>query len=551
MRKLGKADEDLLGRLEKTIGAGRFLRLIVANGSLFELFMILKHTTPTFPEELLGQLDDATAGALVDKTIAAGRSIGTLHLAMRELGEADEALLGRLEETIGAGRFLRLIASNGTLFELFRIIEYATPTFREALLGQLDDASVGQLVDKTIAAGRSIESFHYTLRQLARTPVLRERLEELLGIEGWCRLITGTGTLNSLSQLSRAMSDDFRTQLIGMSSTLSPGDWCGIIARGLFRNACIFATEDLASYPATSQLAFRAALAQMAAPLAAKASWFDLNPSRPPTDLASVEGQILREALQPRIEAFKVEELTGLDFLEAVNAFAFGWREREDLHPDLAAHLWDIIPDSARWPREDGEVAALRLMLDIARSEGISQQNALRLLATTGSFLDREVCADIDTLPLFLLVWNMAALGYERGADRSFHGTFLDTLVEILLTVLRERVRPKGPNDEKLAQLALAGLLKFLLPRHGNELRGILGPLATSTRWLYKEALEQPFLPALFALEGIALLHPGEPVFTPQVCLGLLWKFKRHEELGPAIEHLCERVEGHGALRRK
>ncbi|MGQ0571664.1 MAG: hypothetical protein ACT4P5_19345 [Armatimonadota bacterium] len=561
MRELGEADEKLeegkrlLGRLEQAIGAERFLRLITANGTLYELFMILKNATPAFREKLLGQFDEATAGALVEKTIAAGRSIGTLHLAMRELGEADEKLeedkrlLGRLEQAIGAGSIVRLIGASGSLFELFHILQYTTPTFREALLGQLGDANAGMLVDKTIAAGRSIESFHYSLRQLAQPSSQRERLQGLLGIDGWWRLIIGVGSLYSVCKLSQAMSDDFRLRFIRASSELTSEDWSGITARGLYLNACTFVTDELAAYPALSQTAFRAALAHGAAPLAAKASWFDLNPSRPPTDLASVEGRILREALQPRIKAFKVEELIGLDFREAVNAFAFGWREREDLHPDLAAHLWHIIPDSARWPREDGEFAAFRLVLVIARSEAISQQDALRLLSATGSFLDREVCKDIDTLPLFLLLWNMAALRYERAADRSFHGTLPANPIEILLTVLRERVRPKGPNDEKLAQLALAGLLRFLLPQFGNELRGILAPLTTSTRWLYNEALEQTFLPVLFALEGIALLQPGEPVLTPQVCLGLRWKFKAYEEVGPAIEHLCERVKRHGNLR--
>ena len=498
---------------------------------------------------MLSQLDAVLAAALVEKTIASGRSIGTLPLAMRELGEADEELLAHLEEAIGAGRFLRLIEANGTLFELFGILGYATASFRQALLGQLDEATAGALIEKTIASGRSIESFHYTLRQLAQPSSQRERLQEFIGIEGWWRLIIGVGTLYSVCKLSRPMSDDFRLRFIRASSELSPDDWSGITARGLFLNACSFVTEELAAYPALSQTAFCAALAHAAAPLATKASWFDLNTSRPPTDLASVDSRILCEAIQVRIEGFNLDDLVGLDFSEAVNAFAFGWREREDLRPTLALHLWYILRDPTHWPREDGGVATLHLVLAIARSEAISQQDALRLLATTGSFLDCEVCADIHTLPLFRLVWNMAALGYERGASRSFHGTLPDTLVETLLAVLRERVRPKGPNDEKLAQLALAGLLGFLVPRLGNKLRRILVPLASITRWLYQEALEQTFLPTLFALEGIALLGPGEPVFKPLVCIGLLQKSKADEEVGPVIEHLRERVKRHGNVR--
>jgi len=380
------------------------------------------------------------------------------------------------------------------------------------------------------------------LRALLTLAVGVERLEEKVAEATGSELVAYFQYLLALQAKGDATGAD-------ATASLEILFWCGIIARGLFLNACTFVTEDLAAYPAPSQTAFRGALAQTAAPLAAKASWFDINPSRPPTDLASAEGGILRDALQARIEAFKVEELTGLDFREAVNAFAFGWREREDLRPALAAQLWDSLTDPACWPREDGEFAAFRLVLVIARSEAISQQDALRLLSATSSFLDREVCKDIDTLPLFLLLWNMAALRYERAADRSFHSTLPANLIEILLTVLRERVRPKGPNNEKLAQLALAGLLRFLLPRFGNELRGILAPLATSTRWLYNEALEQTFLPALFALEGIALFRPNEPVLTPLVSVGLLAKSKQYEEAGPAIEDLRERVKRHGNLR--
>ncbi len=224
--------------------------------------------------------------------------LATVGTGFFALARNAPATLETVQTEHGAGRFLRLITANGTLFELFRVLQRATPSFREALLGQLDDATVGKLVDKTIAAGRSMESFHYTLCQLARTPGQRERLEAWLEIEGWWRLIIGIGTLNSLRQLSRAMSDAVRGQFIRASSGLSPADWRGIIARGLFLNACTFATEDLATYPESSQNVFHQALGETAAPLAAEASWFDLNPSRPPTDLASVEGRILREALQ-------------------------------------------------------------------------------------------------------------------------------------------------------------------------------------------------------------------------------------------------------------
>jgi hypothetical protein len=239
----------------------------------------------------------------------------------------------------------------------------------------------------------------------------------------------------------------------------------------------------------------------------------------------------------------------GLDFREAVNGLAFIWRERPDLRAALAVRLWDILPASAGWPRESGEIAALRLVLVIARSEMIAVQDVRRLLVAVGSFLDGEVCTDTHTLPLFLLLWNMAAVRYERGADRSFDGTLPDTLIETLLDVLRGRVRPKGPNKEKLAQLALAGLLGFLAPSLCPKLQHILAPLTKSARWLHQQALELTFVPALFVLEGIMLLHLSEAVFTPFLCLGLLGKSEEYEDVGAAIEHLRERVRRYNKLR--
>lgn len=108
---------------------------------------------------------------------------------------------------------------------------------------------------------------------------------------------------------------------------------------------------------------------------------------------------------------------------------------------------------------------------------------------------------------------------------------------------------PKGSNKEKLAQLALAGLISFLVPRLTKELRSILAPLSGITKWLYPEAQALTFVPALFSLKGINLLKPSEPVFTPFVRAVLLAKSKEYEDIGPAIEFLRQQVEHRDNLR--
>ena len=436
------------------------------------------------------------------------------------------------------------------MFELFHILKYATPTFRKQLLGHLDEVSVGELVDKTIAAGRSIESFHHTLRQLSQHLGQRDQIEKLLGIDGWWLLLIRVGTLNSLIQITRAMSREFRRAMVEASSDLSVADWRGIIARGFFVHACAFASEELAAYSKPIQAVFLEALSEMAAPLAAKATWFDLNLSHLPSDVNSPERQILRRALKLKIEELKPEDLLGLDFREAVNGFAFAWRERPDLRRVLAPRLWEILPDPTDWPQQEGKVASLRLMQPIVRSDLVAVEDVRRLLKGIHGFLNHSVCAKINTLPLFLLLWNVCAVHYARGVGviGSFEGALPDSLFQILLEVLRQRVAPKGSNKEKLAQLALAGLISFLVPRLTKELRSILSPLSGIIKWLYPEAQALTFVPALFSLKGIDLLKPSEPVFTPFARAGLLAKLKDYEDIGPAIEFLRQQVEHHNGL---
>ena len=146
-------------------------QLIRARGTIFELFTILQHTTPGFAAGLIDALDGATVSDLVDKTIAAERSIGTLHLALRELDDRrmpdGRSQLEALQGLFGGAPTLKLVRARGTFFELFRILQYTTPGFAAGLIDALDAATVFDLVDKTIAAERSIGTLNFTFRELA------------------------------------------------------------------------------------------------------------------------------------------------------------------------------------------------------------------------------------------------------------------------------------------------------------------------------------------------------------------------------------------------
>ncbi|MEW8590909.1 MAG: hypothetical protein AB2543_17745, partial [Candidatus Thiodiazotropha endolucinida] len=217
IRTLAKYAPDRLENLFSVYGPQAFLQLIQANGTLFELFRVLEYATPKFRGQLLDLLTPAMALALVEKTIAAGRSIGTLNLAMWKLDDADPALLVRLEQAIGAEAFLHLIQANGTLFELFRVLEYATPKFREQLLDLLTPAMALALVEKTIDVGRSIGTLHMAMQELGDADqALLVRLEQAIGAEAFLHLIQANGTLFELFRVLEYATPKFRGQLLDL-----------------------------------------------------------------------------------------------------------------------------------------------------------------------------------------------------------------------------------------------------------------------------------------------------------------------------------------------
>jgi hypothetical protein len=147
------------------------LRLIRTRGTIFELFMMLKSSTPSFAAGLIAALDREAVTELIDKTIAEGRSIGTLSLALRELVDRSmpdgRSQLEALEGLLAGSTMLRLIRTRGTIFELFMTLRYSTPSFAAGLIAALDQEAVTELIDKTIAEGRSIGTLSFTLRELA------------------------------------------------------------------------------------------------------------------------------------------------------------------------------------------------------------------------------------------------------------------------------------------------------------------------------------------------------------------------------------------------
>ncbi len=199
LRELKDTDETLLQKLEQKIGASRYMNLISQAGTIIELFRVISYSTLTMAKEIIDKLDDATLDILIAKTISSGRSIGTLHLSLRELKDTDEALLQKLEQKIGAEHYLDLVSQAGTIFELFRVIQYSTLTMAEEIIDKLDDATLDILIAKTISSGRSIGTLHLSLRELKDTDeALLQKLEQKIGAEHYLDLVSQAGTIFEL-----------------------------------------------------------------------------------------------------------------------------------------------------------------------------------------------------------------------------------------------------------------------------------------------------------------------------------------------------------------
>jgi len=220
LRELKKTNPALLEKLEHKIGAKRHLHLIASAGTIFELFMTIKHSSPSMAGELIDALNAETLDTLIAKTIASGRSIGTIHLALRELKKMSPALLEKLERKIGVQHYLHLIASAGSILELFRIIHYSSLSMAGELIETLNAETLDTLIAKTIASGRSIGTINLALRKLKETDeALLRGLERKIGAQRYLHLIASNGTIFELFSIIQHSSLSMVGELIDALNT--------------------------------------------------------------------------------------------------------------------------------------------------------------------------------------------------------------------------------------------------------------------------------------------------------------------------------------------
>ena len=338
----------------------------LTDGFLSLCLMLIRVGKPAAKQPFIDMLTQKILSWFPEGRVLSSTRIDTLHLTLRELRRTDEKLLAALQEKIGAGRFLALIEANGTLLELFKVLQYSTPAFAQALLDALDDHKVQVLYDKTIQTGRSIGAFAFTLKYLKKhAPVELARLEAMIGIKRWWQLIPNNGNLSDVIYLYEGMTDSHRLSFISAADDLIGDDWIRILRNGKFFEACRFVKEALAWFSARACAQFGRVLQFRAQELAASSNWFSLNTGiKQLKDVApSEEIAWLTSAFQARLQSTQLDMILGLDFQEAANALECLWYGRPDLRPELARQLWAILSPKERWAMEKKKAASLRFAL--------------------------------------------------------------------------------------------------------------------------------------------------------------------------------------------
>lgn len=560
LNTLRLADAGAHRALEERVGPSRFRALVAARGTLLDLLRILRSSTDAFSADLLRALQADEVAELIDR-MDAEKLIPTLGVAMRELGqrrlpdEPSRSQLQLFEERLGSSRMKVLVAARGTFVDLLRILTSSTEAYAAELWRAFDSDELVTLVGRTIAQQESLGNVNQSLRTLGRRSLPDDPdrtqlhlLEEWLGADGFWRLIEEAGDLNDLAYLLDVLSPAFRSTVVAAKHAPDPDRWITLARRGTFYSLARFARDSLAVLPDETADRFREAVEVTAVDLAARSTWSEIGSSL--GKMEDFEDEPLRAffvaAAEQQISAVHIPDLRFDDYQTATGALSVLWRHRPTERPKIGASLWQLLPSKLNWPRTHRLLIQARFILMIARSEDVSEEDALRVLEAFAP-LTPDVTIDPKSARYHaLFLWNLFALWFERG--RSFAQEFRDlqdeTMWERFVEVVAKRHTWRR-NEDKLDTLMLAGALAFLVP----DLRAQVSPLiqgkVTGIRYLAEMADEKlTFVPAFLAFRGMVLSAHESAIFTRDRVGRLLIKAQDYENRGPAIVHVCDGLRG-------
>ena len=536
--------------LERKIGPVRFLDLIEANGTIVDLFKLAEKASPKFASQLIDALDELRVAKLIQQTIAAKRSIGTLDFSLFELHKNEETkVLGKaLERKIGSLRFLELIEANGTVFELFKIVEHASPEFAGQLIDALDEARVTKLIEKTIDAGRSIGTINLTLRGLRNNPdtaSLADDLEQKIGVAGFWTLLLGTGSPGPLVDLKRDIGQDLRQQFIAAAHKLYQQDWARLLRRGdLFQLVELLQECEEIFDEQAGGSRLLGAIDTEVSNLAATSNWYELNTShkRLAKSLALTARDAVERAMDAWLSQVDIESLSFPSLHESVNGLELLSAKRPESIPLLATRLWKLLPPVTSWqldPKKD--MALPRLLLRIVSQPAFFDADAERVKAELARCLTPQIVAKCRTVDILWTSWAFLAFDANRSNSKTckWGRGFPASLKTSVIAALEQRAAKTPRLEEHRARFALLGLLSLMDAAPTCQRASGLYSRHPNLRNLIQD---QTFVMAFFIAKGIALVEPRQTIFTPYLCRDLLGRASLYPQLDQATEWLRQDI---------
>ncbi|MEK6287014.1 MAG: hypothetical protein AABO57_14845 [Acidobacteriota bacterium] len=542
LREVKHNAKPLLILLEEKIGAARFLRLIAANGSIFELFMLIRYSSLPMAEKLIASLDDPLLDQLIEQTITFGRSIGTLNLALRELKQNDEALLTRLEGKIGAARLLRLIVANGSIFELFMLIKNCSLPMSENLIAALDNPVLDQLVDQTISSGRSIGSLHWTLEylKLANGMLLR-KLEEKIGESRWWRLVCSFGSISILVDLLPAMDNSFRQRFVQAARGLSAEAWQKLLLQRDFYDLCYFVKNVPFFFSAKFRPEF---LKPIFVTLIQAGDWKARNTGWSLLSAAedSVGKNYLVKLLYEQIGDIQPGALSFPAIAEAAHCVNLLWRLLPAKRRELLDALHRFVAEGKPIYCDPAYMRSVRFLFSTLATPQAEDADARMMHAIGNAPAVAPLCAKATTLDMFLYLWNLYALWFEWKSpqENSFVGFLRIEIVEATIASLPKRFRAAKDEKETGNLITLTGLLSFLgvTVDRPSAAEDFASRLLSFDKLIDRLDEDRPFIPSVFYLLGLEWLYQADRGVPAVVWWDELGKANDYPETTAALEYV-------------
>ncbi len=485
--------------------------------------------------------------ALAPVLSALGIWLRTLKIAAPELHELVCA-------KFDAYRMLATIIQNGTVVELFKIVQHASAGLADKLVGALDEARVDRLIASTVDQRRSIGTLNFTLFELRKDPERRklgERLEEAIGVTGFWKLLLGAGSVGPLVDLMRDMSTEFRTRFLAAAYGHSQDDWTGLLGRGDVFQLC----EMLADCPemlsdAVGGERLNNAITAVTPVLLAESDWYARSTGAKRLDAAQPSGprNAALAVLDIWLADVEVASLSLSTLRQAVNALALLSERRPASRVDLAARLWELLPAPDSWVLDHKQDMALpRMLLGLVASPEFPDTDATRIFEACVGCLVPSFLARCRTVDIVWTLWALFALARRRWdlTPSAFAARLPAELVGATRDALKKGADQKTNADERCAQFCLLGLLSLL--NIGGDSASVealcdqLGKNPDATAWSL--CANRPFVPAWLALRGVDAVRSLRPQVQEHFLKRLASAAEEYPERDPATEYLLDDVK--------